>query len=228
MKVKKRVKVKTMDRVYQHQWKAHQKDQEKKKKRFYARNQSKIEASDYLSKTLGNLTDAIKDDSSQLLVEFLRESTTRQERRDKMFMAMMQRFIMGPPPHMQQPSFDFGTSNNIDIQGSFCQTAPVYGTNSATFSPIWPSTCTTTATSNNSTSGDVLDHFLHKTRWYSYSKMLKYILQLKFVPVKYILFTYNFIMIILHYILFKSFVLFFFPRKVSKDSLMAVAVLSPV
>ena len=37
---------------------------------------------DHLSKTLGNLTDAIKDDSSQLFVEFLREDAKRQERRD--------------------------------------------------------------------------------------------------------------------------------------------------
>ena len=117
---------------------------------------------DHLSKTLGNLTDAIKDDSLQLFVEFLRENGKRQKRRDKMFMAMMQRFIMGPPQHMQQPLFNFNTSNNIDIQGSFSQPAPVYGTNSAIFSPILPSTCTTTSTSNNSTSGDVLDHFLHK------------------------------------------------------------------
>ena len=114
---------------------------------------------DHLSKTLGNLTDAIKDDSLQLFVEFLRENGKRQKRRDKMFMAMMQRFIMGPPQHMQQPLSNFNTSNNIDIQGSFSQPAPVYGTNSAAFSPIWPSTCTATSTSNNSTSGDVLDHF---------------------------------------------------------------------
>ena len=97
-------------------------------------------------------------------MEFLREDAKRQERRDEMFMAMMQRFIMGPPQHMQQPLFNFNISNNIDIQGSFSQPAPVYGTNSATFSPIWHSTSTTTSTSNNSTSGDVLDHFLHKTQ----------------------------------------------------------------
>ena len=119
---------------------------------------------DHLSTMLGNLTDAIKDDSSQLFVKFLREDAKRQERRDEMFMTMMRRFIMGPPQHMQQPLFNFNTSNNIDIQGSFSQPAPVYGTNSAIFSPIWPSTCTTTSTSNNSTSGDVLDHFLHKTQ----------------------------------------------------------------
>ena len=117
---------------------------------------------DHLSKTLGNLTDAIKDDSSQLFVEFLREDARRQERRDEMFMAMMQRFIMGPSQDMQQQLFNFNISNNIDIQGSFSQPALVYGTNRATFSLIWPSTCTTTSTSNNSTSGDVLDHFLHK------------------------------------------------------------------
>ena len=91
---------------------------------------------DHLSKTLGNLTDAIKDDSLQLFVEFLRENGKRQKRRDKMFMAMMQRFIMGPPQHMQQPLSNFNTSNNIDIQGSFSQPASVCGTNSATFSPI--------------------------------------------------------------------------------------------
>ena len=79
-------------------------------------------------------------------------------------MAMMQRFIMGPSQLMQQQLFNFNISNNIDIQGSFSQPAPVYGTNSANVSPIWPSTCTTTSTSNNSTSGDVLDHFLHKTQ----------------------------------------------------------------
>ena len=122
---------------------------------------------DHLSKTLGNLTDVIKDDSSQLFVEVSREDAKRQERRDEMFMAMTQRFIMGPPQHMQQPLFNFNTSNNIDIQGSFSQPAPVYGTNSASFSRIWPSTCTTTSTSDNTTSGDVLDHFLHKTQWYS-------------------------------------------------------------
>ena len=53
-----------------------------------------------------------------------------------MFMAMMQRFIMGPPQHMQKPLFNFNASNNIDIQGSFSQPAPVYDTNSATFSPV--------------------------------------------------------------------------------------------
>ena len=116
---------------------------------------------DHLSKTLGNLTDVIKDDSSQLFVEVSREDAKRHERRYEMFMAMIQRFIMGPPQHMQQPLFNFNTSNNIDIQGSFSQPAPVYGTNSANVSPIWPSTCTTTSTSNNSTSGDVLNHFLH-------------------------------------------------------------------
>ena len=42
-----------------------------------------------------------------------------------MFMAMMQKFIMGPPQHMQQPLFNFGTSNNIEIQESFSQPAPV-------------------------------------------------------------------------------------------------------
>ena len=116
---------------------------------------------DHLSKTLRNLTDVIKDDSSQLFVEVSREDAKRHERRYEMFMAMIQRFIMGPPQHMQQPLFNFNTSNNIDIQGSFSQPAPVYGTNSANVSPIWPSTCTTTSTSNNSTSGDVLNHFLH-------------------------------------------------------------------
>ena len=55
---------------------------------------------DHLSKTLGNLTDVIKDDSSQLFVEVSREDAKRQERRDEMFMAMTQRFIMGPPQHM--------------------------------------------------------------------------------------------------------------------------------
>ena len=49
---------------------------------------------DHLSKTLGNLTDTIKDDSSQLLVEFLREDAKRQERRDEMLIAMIQRLIM--------------------------------------------------------------------------------------------------------------------------------------
>ena len=85
---------------------------------------------------LGNLTDVIRDDSSQLFVEFLREDAKRQERRDEMFMTMMRRFIMGPPQHMQQPLFNFNASNNIDIQGSFSQPAPVYDTNSATCSPI--------------------------------------------------------------------------------------------
>ena len=104
----------------------------------------------------------IKDDSSQLFVKVSREDAKQHERRYEMFMAMIQRFIMGPPQHMQQPLFNFNTSNNIDIPGSFSQPAPVYGTNSANFSLIWPSTCTTTPTSNNSTSGDILDHFLHK------------------------------------------------------------------
>ena len=94
----------------------------------------------------------------------LREDDKRKERRDKMFMAMMQRFIMEPPQHTQQRLFNFGTSNNTDIQGSFSQPAPVYGTKSETFSSICPSTCTTMATSNNSTSGDLLNHFLHKTQ----------------------------------------------------------------
>ena len=49
----------------------------------------------HLSKTLGSSTDAIKDDSSQLLVEFLREDAKRQEKTDKIFMAMMQTFILG-------------------------------------------------------------------------------------------------------------------------------------
>ena len=44
-KVRKRVKVKTMDWVYQHQWKAHQKNQKRKEKSFCARNQSKKETS---------------------------------------------------------------------------------------------------------------------------------------------------------------------------------------
>ena len=82
---------------------------------------------DHLSKTLGNLTDAIKDDSSQLFVNFLKEDAKRQERRHEMFIAMMQSLIMGPPQHMQQPLFNFDTSNTIDIQGSFSQPAPVYG-----------------------------------------------------------------------------------------------------
>ena len=91
---------------------------------------------DHLSKTLGNLTDAIKVDSLQLFVEFLREDARRQERRDEVFMAMMQRFIMGPSQDMQQQLFNFNISNNIDIQGSFSQPALVYGTNRATFSLI--------------------------------------------------------------------------------------------
>ena len=37
---------------------------------------------DHLSKMLGNLTDVIRDDSSQLFVEFLREDAKRKERRD--------------------------------------------------------------------------------------------------------------------------------------------------
>lgn len=77
-----------------------------------------------------------------------------------MFMALMQRFIIGPPQDMQQPLFNVDTLNNIDAQPSFSQPVPVYGRNSATFSPIWPSTCTTMPTS---TSGDNLDHHLHKT-----------------------------------------------------------------
>ena len=69
-------------------------------------------------------------------MEFLKEDAKRQERRDEMFIAMMQSLIMGPPQHMQQPLFNLNTSNNIDIQGSFSQPAPVYDTNSATCSPI--------------------------------------------------------------------------------------------
>ena len=91
---------------------------------------------DHLSKMFGNLTDVIKDDSSQLFVEFLREDAKQQERSHEIFMVMMQRFIKGPPQHMQQPRFNLNTSNNIDIQESFSQPTPVYGTNSATFSPI--------------------------------------------------------------------------------------------
>ena len=82
------MKVKTMDWVYQHQWKAHQKDQERKEKTSFlpvikSKNKQVLERRfDHLAKTLGNLTDAIKDDSSQLFVEFLREDAKRKERRD--------------------------------------------------------------------------------------------------------------------------------------------------
>ena len=178
---------------------------------------------DYLSKTLGNLTDAIKDDSLQLFVEFLRENGKRQKRRDKMFMAMMQRFTMGPPQHMQQPLSNFNTLNNIDIQGSFSQPAPVYGTNSAAFSPIWPSTCKATSTSNNSTSGDVLDHFFTQNTVVKLIKNVKIYKQLKFALVKY------YLPITLHHdytTLLFSLNPLCSQKKVVKDSLMAVAVLS--
>ena len=90
----------------------------------------------------------------------------RQKGRNEIFIAMMQRFTMVPTQHMQQPLFNFGTLNSIDTQGSCNRLASVYGTKSAAFSPIWSSTYTT-ATSNNNTPGDVLDHFIQKTQWYS-------------------------------------------------------------
>ena len=48
---------------------------------------------DHLSKTLGNLTDVIKDDSSQLFVEVSREDAKRQERRDEMIMAISKQML---------------------------------------------------------------------------------------------------------------------------------------
>ena len=68
---------------------------------------------DHLSKTLGNLTDAIKDDSSQLLLQFLKEDAKQEEKSDRMFMALMHMFLMGPPQHVQQLLFNFGTSNRV-------------------------------------------------------------------------------------------------------------------
>ena len=50
-----------------------------------------------------------------------------------MFVALMQRFIIGPPQDMQQPLFNVGTFNTIDPQPFFSQPVPVYGRNSATF-----------------------------------------------------------------------------------------------
>ena len=62
-----------------------------------------------LSKTLEVLSEAVKDNNgTQKLVDFLKEDAQRQEKRNEMFMRMMERFLM-PLPQMQQPCY---TGNN--------------------------------------------------------------------------------------------------------------------
>lgn len=54
---------------------------------------------DDISSTLGTLAEAIKDNSSQELVTFLKEDAIRQQARDQMFMTLMQTMVMGPRSH---------------------------------------------------------------------------------------------------------------------------------
>ena len=82
------------------------------------------------------------------------------------------------------------------------------------------------ATNSSDTSGDVLITFTQNTV-VQLIKNVKIYKELKIALVKCVLFTYN-SLLWLHYIIifFKSFVFFFFPKKVFQDSLMTVALLS--
>ena len=51
-------------------------------------------------KTLGDLTEALKDDSSKELLTFLKEDAQRQQARDQMFMTLMQTMITVPRPQL--------------------------------------------------------------------------------------------------------------------------------
>ena len=98
----------------------------------------------------------------------------------------------------------------LRITGSLSQPAPLYDTNSATFLTIRFTTCTTTATSSNNTSGDVLITFTQNTV-VQLIKNVKLYKELKFALVRYVLFTYNSLLWLYYIIIFfKYFVLFFF------------------
>ena len=57
-----------------------------------------------ISKTLGDLTEALKDNSSKELVNFLKEDAQRQQVRDQMFMTLMQTMVTsGVPRPAPQP-----------------------------------------------------------------------------------------------------------------------------
>ena len=107
-----------------------------------------------LSKTLEGLSEAAKDNGTQELVDFLKEDAQRQEKRDEMFMRMMERVLM-PPPQMQQPCYtgnnSFNTGNSYADPRSYHQSFSMYGA----------------STNNNNIVGnpsDVFDRFLDQTK----------------------------------------------------------------
>ena len=100
-----------------------------------------------LSKTLQDVSEAVKDNGTVELVNFLKEDAERQERRDERFMHMMEQFLM-PPPQMHPPYTSGYIGNSYDATQSR-QGFYMHGTGA-----------------NNVEGGsiDVLDRFLNQTK----------------------------------------------------------------